>query len=210
MTIERSCTWTCTWHVHVYGIVLALVACGTPAPRTPHELAGVSAVVRADIDRAEDAERARRHDLARAAYERAVADAHDPASAHFARREFAETLETWGEDAEAITQLEAAVAAEPDDALAWQHLGLLYHHEGDDRRALAALERSKQLAPRSYWPRKALAALRLCGNDRAGAIAEYREMLALDLPARLRADVEQALAYLERSPGPYACGPPPS
>ena len=197
-------------HVRVLVIAVALAGCGTPAPRTPRELAGVSATVLADIDRAEDAERARRHDLARAAYEQAIADAHDPASAHFARREFAETLETWGEDAEALAQLEGAVAADPGDAVAWQHLGLLYHHQGDDRRALAALERAKQLAPRSYWPRKALAALRLCGNDRAGAIAEYREMLALDLPPRLRADVEQALAYLERSPGPFACGPPPS
>lgn len=191
-------------------VVLAVAACGTPGPRAPAPPHGASAVVLADVERAEDAERARRHDLARAAYERAVADAHDPASVHFARREFAETLETWGELAAAIAQLEGAVAAVPTDAVAWEHLGLLYHHEGDDARALAALERSKQLAPKSYWPRKALAALRLCHNDRAGAIAEYRDLLSLDLPDRLRADVSQALEYLQRSPGPYTCSKPAS
>ena len=185
------------------GLVIA-AACTHAQPAAPPR---ISSAVRADLDRAEDAERKRRHDIARVEYERAVADATNAASRHFAHREYAETLETWGELDAATAHLEAAVAAAPGDALAWQHLGLLYHHAGDDRRARAALERSKQLAPNSYYPRKALAALDLCANDRDGALAEYREMLALDLPDRMRADVQQAIDYLAKSPGPFACGP---
>ena len=187
--------------------LVVVAACSPPAPQAPHEPTGVTDLVKADVRRAEDAELARAHDVARAEYERAVADATNAASRHFAHREYAETLETWGELDAATAHLEAAVAAAPGDALAWQHLGLLYHHAGDDRRARAALERSKQLAPKSYYPRKALAALDLCANDRDGALAEYREMLALDLPDRMRADVQQAIDYLAKSPGPFACGP---
>ncbi|HTR51783.1 MAG TPA: hypothetical protein VMJ10_13800 [Kofleriaceae bacterium] len=187
---------------------LALIAaCTSPAPQAPSQPTGITPVVKADVRRAEDAELARKHDVARVEYERAVADATNAASRHFAHREYAETLETWGELDGATAHLEAAVAAAPGDALAWQHLGLLYHHAGDDRRARTALEKSKQLAPNSYYPRKALAALDLCANDRDGALAEYREMLALDLSERMRADVQQAIDYLVKSPGPYACGP---
>lgn len=187
------------------GTIFALAACTAPAPQAPRATPEISAAVRADIDRAETAERGRRHDIARAEYERAVADAHDPKSAHFAHREFAETLETWGELEPAKAHELAAIAAEPGDAIAWQHLGLLYHALGDDAHALAALVNAKHYAPRSYWPRKSLAALHLCANDRDAAIAEYREMLALDLSDRMRADVEQALAYLAKSHGPYRC-----
>jgi tetratricopeptide (TPR) repeat protein len=185
---------------------LVLVGCAHAAP--PHDAArpgGPSAVVRADIERAEQAERARRHDLARAEYERAVADAHDPASQHLARREFAETLETWGEVPEAIAQLQAAVVAKPDDAPSWNDLGILYQKQGDDTRALAALERAKQLAPRHVKPRLALAVVRQCRNDRAGAIAEYRGLLDLDLPDRLREKIQYWVGVLEKSPGPLGC-----
>ena len=58
-----------------------VVACGKPPPVRPHE-AAPSAQVRADLDRAEHAELARRHDLARAAYEQAVADAPDPTTTY--------------------------------------------------------------------------------------------------------------------------------
>ena len=147
-----------------------ILACSTPPPKAPRPTE-ISTVVRADVERAETAERARQHDVARAEYERAVADAHDPKSAHFAHREYAETLETWGDLDAAKTHELAAVAAEPADAVAWQHLGLLYHALGDDSHALAALVNAKHYAPKSYWPRKSLAALHLCANDRDGAIA---------------------------------------
>jgi Tfp pilus assembly protein PilF len=173
-----------------------LVGCASAPPKP----VGPSDVVRADVDQAESSERIRRHDLARTAYERAVADAHDPASIRFARREYAETLETWGEVAEAIAQLEGAVAARPDDAASWHDLGILRSQQGDAAGAAVALEHAKQLAPSDPRPRTALAALHWRDHDYAAALAEYRAMLALDLPAKLRAKVEWAIGELSRPP----------
>lgn len=175
------------------GLALALAGCGGRAPAP----AGPSAAVRAEIEQAEAAERARRHDVARAHYQRAVAGARDAASVAFARREYAETLVTWGEYAEAIAQLEGALAARPD-AAAWHDLGLLRNNAGDARGALAALEQARALAPRDPRPRVALAALRWRSGDRAGAAAEYRALLELPLPERLRAKVRWALDQLAK------------
>ena len=157
-----------------------------------------SAVVRAEVDQAETAEKARRHDVARGHYQRAVAEAKDPPSISFARREYAETLISWGELAEAIAQLEGAVAAEPKDAAAWHDLGILRHNQGDDVRALDALEHAKAASPRDPRPRVALAALRWSRGDRAGATAEYKALLELELPDRLRDKVKWALAELAK------------
>jgi Tfp pilus assembly protein PilF len=174
-------------------LALALAACAHAAP-----VPGPAAAVRAEVDRAEAAEQARRHDLAREHYQRAIALAHDPDSVGFARHEYAETLVTWGEPAEARAQLELAVAARPDDPSAWHDLGLLRHHAGDDPGAIAALARAEQLAPRDVRPRTALAALYWRRGDKASAAREYRGMLALELPDRLRAKVEWALAELAK------------
>ncbi len=172
---------------------LALAAaCGHPAPRTPSD------AVRAEVQRAETAERARQHDVARGHYQRAVAAAKDPPSIGFARREYAETLVSWGEIPEAIAQLEGAVAAMPDDAAAWHDLGILRHNQGDDVRALDALEHARASSPRDPRPRVALAALRWTRGDRAGAATEYRALLELDLPDRLRDKVKWALVELAK------------
>ncbi len=175
-------------------LVLVLAACAArPAqPTAPSEL------VAADIRRAEDAELVRKHDVARGEYERAIADAHDPTSEAFARKEFAETLQTWGEIGEMRTQLERVVAIAPDDASAWHDLGLVFHHDGDDAHAIAALERAKQLVPRDYRPRRTLAVLLWSRHDYDRAAAEYRGMLDLDLPDRLREKVKWALDQLAR------------
>jgi Flp pilus assembly protein TadD len=174
--------------------VLALGACGRPAPKGP------ATAVRADIEQAEDAEKARRHDLARDRYLHAIADATDPASEAFARHEYAETLVTWGEVGEAIVQLEQVVHLHPSDAAAWHDLGFLRFHEGHPDAAIEALERSKALAPHDVRPRKTLAVIRWKTGDLAGAKAEYRAMLDLDLPATLRSQVEWAIAELDRRP----------
>jgi tetratricopeptide (TPR) repeat protein len=171
----------------------ALTACGGRA-RPP---AGPSPEVRAEVERAEAAELARRHDVARAHYQRAIADARDPTSVAFARREYAETLIAWGEYPEAIAQLEGSLAARPS-AAAWHDLGLLRNNGGDVRGAVAALEQARALAPRDFRPRVALAALRWKAGDRAGATAEYRALLELPLPERLRAKVRWALGELAK------------
>jgi len=172
--------------------LVAACAHGAAPPRLP------SAEVRAEVDRAETAEKARRHDVARAHYQRAIAAARDPESISFARHEYAETLVSWGEAPEARAQLEIAVTANPADAGAWHDLGLLRHYGGDDAGAVQALRRAAQLAPRDTRPRTALAALYWKRGDRADAAREYRGLLELDLPDRLRAKVEWALAELAK------------
>ncbi|MEJ7601343.1 MAG: tetratricopeptide repeat protein [Kofleriaceae bacterium] len=177
------------------GAIVVLVGCSSaarPVARTPSD------PVRDEITRAEAAEKLRRHDVARVHYERAVASAHDPTSIAFARREFAETLITWGELDEARTQLERVVVARVDDAAAWHDLGILRHNRGDAPGAVVALTHARDLAPKDPRPRVALAALRWKSGDRAGAATEYRALLELELPDRLRTKVQWALGELAK------------
>lgn len=174
-------------------VLLALVACGAaqrPAPRPDP--------VKVEIERAEDAERARQHDQAEAHYRAAIAAADKPRAQSWAHREFAETLATWGRLDDAIHELEAAGAATPDDPAIWQDLGILRHKQADDRGALEALGRAKQLAPKDARPRIALAALYWSSGDKTQALAEYRALLALDLPDRVREKVRWAIGVLEK------------
>ena len=172
---------------------IGLAACGHgAAPRDPAD------AVRAEIAAAETAEKARQHDVARRHYQRAIAAAEDPGSAGFARHEYAETLVTWGELPEARAQLELAATASPGDASVWHDLGILRHNAGDDPAAIQALARAEQLAPSDPRPRKALAALYWSRGDKARAAEQYRGMLGLDLPPRVRAKVEWALAELAK------------
>ena len=174
--------------------IAVLVGCGS----TPRPVARVpSAPVRAEIDQAEAAEKARRHDVARVHYERAVASARDPVSVAFARREFAETLITWGELDEARSQLERVVVVKPDDPAAWHDLGILRHNRGDVPGAVVALTHARDLAPKDPRPRVALAALRWKSETARGP-AEYRALLELELPDRLRTRVQWALGELAK------------
>jgi tetratricopeptide (TPR) repeat protein len=175
-------------------LLIVLCACGARAAKP----APPSIDVRAEIDQAEKAERARKHDIARVHYERAVAGAKDPSSISYARRHYAETLMTWGEYPLAITHLDAALAARPDDAKAWRFLAFLRHNQGDNQGAIAAFERARDLAPKDFVVRRDLAILRWKLRDRDGAKKEYQAMLALELPDRMRAAVEWALRELAK------------
>ncbi len=190
----------------VLRVALVLVVGSCAARQTPTVPAPA---VWSEVTRAEAAERQRRHDVARHHYERAVAAARDPASLAFARREFADTLLTWGEDVEAMQQLEGVVAATPTDASAWHDLGVLRQLRGDTVHAVVALERAKSLAPRDLRPRRTLAAIHWKHGDRSRALAEYRALAELPLPHRMRPKVEWAIralvAQLEGIPAP----PPP-
>ncbi len=180
--------------------LLLVVGCthptSPPKPAPPDD----AAIVRAEITAAETAEKARQHEVARAHYLQAVAHAHDPKSIDFARREFADTLMSWGELPAAIAQLEGAVAAVPDDAAAWHDLGILRHQEGDDPGAIVALERARTLRATDPRPRIALAALRWKRGDRAGARHEYEALLELDLPEATRVKVKWAIGELAKAP----------
>lgn len=183
---------------------LALLSCArTPAVRGPSD------AVKAEIERAEQAEQRRDHEVARRHYERAIATAKDPESIAFARREFAETLTTWGEIEAARGQLEKAVAAFRDDPIAWQMLGIVRASPTvqDIPGAFAALEQAKALAPRSWIPRRDLAVLHWKVGQRAEALAEYRAMLDLDLPSRLREKVKWAIDELSKAQPSAAASP---
>jgi Flp pilus assembly protein TadD len=151
------------------------------------------------IERAEDDERARRHDLARAEYEKAIASAPDRASEIYAREELASQLAFWGEIQGAVAQLETVVGEDASAARAWHDLGILRHQLGDDAGARTALERAVALAPDDPRPRIALAALLWQTGDLDGARAQYQALLGLDLPDNLRAKVEWAISTLSRA-----------
>lgn len=200
-------------------LLIGSAACMRSTARAPQP----DDVVTAEIAKAEAAEAKREHLIAREHYDRAIAAAEqrrDPASIGFARRELGETLATWGENEQARTQLEAAVAAVPRDPVAWQMLGIVRHKLGDIPGAFAALEKSKALAPRAWIPRRDLAVLHwsrgegrtadpdpaTAARHRAAALAEYKAMLDLELPARLREKVEWAIAALSK--GASGTAPP--
>jgi tetratricopeptide (TPR) repeat protein len=176
-------------------MVLALAACHHATP-------GPSPATRAAVSHAEDLERTRQHDQARAAYERAIATAPDRASQVYARLELASQLVFWGEIAAAVGQLEAVVGLDPGQARAWHDLGILRHELGDDPGARAALEHAVTLAPDDPRPRIALAALLWETGDLAAARAQYQALLELDLPDAVRAKVEWAIRQLGDAPRP--------
>jgi Flp pilus assembly protein TadD len=175
--------------------VLALAACGrAPPPQQP------SAATRREVAAAEDALRRRDDDGARAGYARAIAQAPDRPSEGFARRELADLHLLFDERAEAASELARVLALRPRDAASWHDLGIVRHALGDFDGAVEALERARELAPGDARPRIALAALRWQQGDRDGAAREYRALLELELPGRVREKVEWALRELARAP----------
>ncbi|MBA2545194.1 MAG: tetratricopeptide repeat protein, partial [Deltaproteobacteria bacterium] len=119
-------------------------------------------------------------------------------SISYARSKYALTLISWGEFPQATHHLEVALGARPDDAASWHDLGLLRHKQNDNTGAIQALEKARDLAPDDVRPRKVLAVLRWKIGDKRGAAAEYRRLLELDLPDKLREGVEWALRELAK------------
>lgn len=167
---------------------------------------------RTAVRAAETAERARRHEEARAGFESAIAHARDRESIGYARARFGETLLSWGEYREGAVQLEASVAANSTDPAPWHNLGLARAKLGDPSGAAFALERARDLAPTDWRPRISLAQLRWTAattcfrtpppHDRCSALVvatqhEYRAMLTLTLPGSLRTAVQWALQQLD-------------
>lgn len=167
-----------------------LLACAHAPPPQP------SAATRRDVETAEAALRKRDYDGARAGYARAIAAAPDRASEAFARRELADMHLLFDERAEAAAELERVVTLRPRDAASWHDLGIVRHALGDVAGAEAALQRARTLAPDDARPRIALAALLWQKGDREGAAREYRALLDLELPPRVREKVEWAIREL--------------
>lgn len=165
---------------------------GAPEPRRP----AVAPVTLAWIERAQAAERERRYDRAREAYQRAVAKAPDDPSRAHAHRELGRALVFWGEYPAGRDALERAVALTPEDAPAWHDLGIVRHQLGDLAGAEAALARAVALRPRDPRPRLALAALLWNQQRLAEALAQYDALIALELPDPVREKIEWARATL--------------
>lgn len=177
-------------------MTLALYTCAAACAAGPPRRPTIAPSTTALVERAQNAERARRYDEARALYQQATADAPDAASRAWAAREQAEALVFWGEYEAAERALEIAVTARPDDAASWHDLGMLRHRRGDTAAAEQAFRRSMRAAPRDARPRIALAALLVNAGRFDDAIAEYEALLELDLPPRTRDAVHRALDML--------------
>lgn len=172
-------------------VFVALVAaCGHPRRPEPSE------ATRRQVAAAEALLRHRDYDGARAGYARAIADAPDAASEAFARRELADMLILVEELAPASHELERVTVLRPDDPRAWHDLGIVRHSLGDNEGAATALGKAKDLAPGDPRPRIALAALFWELGAKDAALREYKELLDLDLPPRLREKVEWAVKEL--------------
>ncbi|MBT8494771.1 MAG: hypothetical protein KJO07_17070 [Deltaproteobacteria bacterium] len=173
--------------------MLLAIGCG---PKRPPE-APQSAVDRR-IAAAQGHEKNRRYDLAEAEYRAAVAEAGSQKQRGKARRALASALIFWGKYAEAEVALANLVVDRPDEPGAWHDLGMVRAKLGKATGAEQALRQSVRLAPRDPRPRIALAALLVNGRRYRAAQIEYRALLDLELPAKLRSAVNQALDLLDR------------
>jgi uncharacterized protein (TIGR02466 family) len=81
--------------------------------------------------------------------------------------------------AEARAECEHVIGAEPTNADAWNLLGLIEHHAGDARAALAALERAVAANPGYANAWQNLAGIRAVLGDHRGAIAAEQRLLEL-------------------------------
>ncbi len=174
-------------------------ACSSPArtPRAPR----IAASTRQTIENAQEYERARRYDLARAAYARAVAEAPDRTSGGWAARQMARALVFWGEYVDAEKALERTVELVPGEFTAWHDLGMVREELRKLPQAEAAFRRSIALRPRLAPSRIALAALLVNQRRWQEALVEYDHLLALDLPERLVSRIEQARKMIRAEMG---------
>ena len=150
------------------------------------------------VSQAEHAQRQRRYDRARALYQRAQSEATAPFSRAYASREYGLALIFWGEYRDAEQALSSAVDARNDDVASWHDLGMVRHRLGRLPQAETAFRTAKRLAPRDPRPRIALAAMLAQQRQYRHALAEYRQLLGLQLPGRLRAKTEWMIGQLRR------------
>ncbi len=115
-------------------------------------------------------------------------------SAALPRRYLGESLARAGAPAEAVAQLEAAVAAAPENAEYLCALGNALHAQGEKQRALEAYERAIDLDPGNFVPYDALA--RICQDEPEQRIAILMRVAAKH-PATARPHFEAGRALFE-------------
>ncbi len=171
-------------------LLTTLLACGGARPPHPRS--------QTLLLQAESAERRRDYATARALYQRAKEAASTSLDRARVGRQFALTLVFWGEYRAAQRELAAVVRLRPDDAPSWHDLGIVRHRLGDEAGAEQALRRAVTLRPGEPRSRIALAALLARARRWPAALVEYRALLRLRLPARVRAKVAWAIRAIER------------
>jgi Tfp pilus assembly protein PilF len=149
------------------------------------------------LNMAENAERARQHDNARAHYRAAAAATHDRAATAEIAKRFADTLASWGQLDEATTQLEFCVAQAPQRADAWHDLGMLRYQTHNIAGAITALQQSIAVLPTDPRSRIALAALHWSTSQWALALAQYEALQQMDLADAVKQKVTWAIATLQ-------------
>lgn len=173
-------------------LLVVMIACGgaTPAPEKPGR--GTQDL----LARAEAAEKERRYDHADALYRQARREAPDPASGAAAALAHGRALIFWGEYDQAEEALEEATRQAPGNAGAWHDLGMVRHERDDPAGAEAAFRRSIAASPRDGRPRLALAALLWKQRRHPDALREYEALAGLELPERVREQVQWAITTL--------------
>ncbi len=100
-----------------------------------------------------------------------------------------------GKTDQAIPLLQRILKAEPDQAMAHQHLGMAWGQKNDIPQAIQSLSQAKRLAPQDRGIRKAMAIVRLAEGSYDLAIEEARAALQLN-PRDLQAVHILAQAFL--------------
>jgi tetratricopeptide (TPR) repeat protein len=173
-------------------LLVIMAACGsaTPALEEPGR------ATRDLLARADAAEKERRYDRAHALYVEARRQAPDPASGAAAALAHGRALIFWGDYEQAQAALEEATRHAPANPGAWHDLGMVRHERGDLTGAETAFRRSIAASPRDRRPRLALAALLWKQGRHPDALREYEALTELELPGRVREQVQWAIATL--------------
>jgi Flp pilus assembly protein TadD len=153
------------------------------------------------LRQAEDEEKLRHYSKARLLYLRAKRESPDDVSRAHAAAAYASALIFWGELPSARRELLEAIELRPGQPGMWHDLGHVEHELGDDEAAEAALRTSIELAPRDPRSRVSLAALLVRLGRFDEAISEYRVLLGLEIPDRVRTAIERTLPKLEAARG---------
>ncbi len=148
-------------------------------------------------DKAEAAERKREHLQAEAYLQEAIEQAKDPVSAAYANRKMASMLLFWREEARARAYLQASLEHDASQAAAWNDLGVVESNLGHPHEARQALEKAVELAPKEPRARLALGAELVKQKEYKLALAQYKVLLTLRIPAKIEDATHRAIKLLE-------------
>lgn len=176
--------------------LLAVALCGCGPRATPHAPLARQAAWQTTLAQARVAERARQHLQARQLYQTAERQADSAQARAEVALQFAETLLSWEQFADAEAQLQRVVANAPNVVAAWHDLGMVRFRLGLPAGAEVAFRRAITLAPTESRPRIALAAMLWTQHRAADALREYQGLQALPLPDAVATKVAWAIKQL--------------